>query len=271
MLRTQPTDVYDAWVSNEIPFTDPKVYSPQSKNSVGIRSLNDALSRRWQRVPWLRPTSATARTACSTAPPQLLHAPSGVLRSCLLPGRHRVVGEDVGLLLLPVLRVKRISATRCLAAGTLMGHHRSFGCHQAAHVLNRLSSSCLLAHERWFGVTVGLPDAAQDAWMPRKRISMMHFAGQDARDPSSTRRPSGFDGSDLMPGAVSVQGYVLDRNGRLHRWQIRRAMSRQRNPGKSWDAAEVSANTKRGFGHGPEPHKTTSSPRHQTLLLNDLI
>jgi alpha-glucoside transport system substrate-binding protein len=85
MLRTQPPDVYDAWVTNEIPFTT-RASSAPSRNSAGspaMTSLSPAVP-----APSPPPTSATAPRA-SSPPAAVLHAPPGLVHPGLLPRRHR--------------------------------------------------------------------------------------------------------------------------------------------------------------------------------------
>jgi alpha-glucoside transport system substrate-binding protein len=67
MLRTQPPEVYDQWVTNEIPFTT-RASSPRSTSSAISRATTTTSPAVRARSP--RPTSATAPRVCSTAPPQ---------------------------------------------------------------------------------------------------------------------------------------------------------------------------------------------------------
>ena len=71
MLRTQPPEVYDAWVSNEMPFNDPRVIKTRSRPSVP--SHCPMAGCRAVRVPWRPPISATPHGPLRLAA-GLLHA-----------------------------------------------------------------------------------------------------------------------------------------------------------------------------------------------------
>ena len=99
MLRTQSPEVYDKWVTNEVKFTDPAVTG--ALDIFGCVRQERRL-RRWRcgrrclnRLP-RQPQGPLYHAA------QVLHAPSGVLHSFLLPGRHQD-GRGCGLLLFPDL------------------------------------------------------------------------------------------------------------------------------------------------------------------------
>jgi alpha-glucoside transport system substrate-binding protein len=63
MLRTQPPEVYDKWVSNEIPFTDPACRERDRGPSAGSRATT--IGCRAVPAPSPPPTSATAPRASS--------------------------------------------------------------------------------------------------------------------------------------------------------------------------------------------------------------
>jgi alpha-glucoside transport system substrate-binding protein len=99
MLRTQPPEVYDQWVSNEIPFNDERVVN--AIETFGMFARNDDWVQGGAGAVAPR-TSATARGPLRIAA-GLLHAPPGVLHPGLLPRGHRG-GRGCRFLLLPVLR-----------------------------------------------------------------------------------------------------------------------------------------------------------------------
>lgn len=62
MLRLNPPEVYDQWVSHEIPFSDPQVLA--AIDEFGWFAKNDSFVA-GDRPPYLRPTSTTAPRDCS--------------------------------------------------------------------------------------------------------------------------------------------------------------------------------------------------------------
>ncbi len=86
MLRTQPPEVYDQWVTNEIPFNDPRVVA--AIEEFGYFARNDdyvaggAGDCRLDRLP--RFAQGPLQFAAA-----VLHAPAGQLHPGILPGRHR--------------------------------------------------------------------------------------------------------------------------------------------------------------------------------------
>jgi alpha-glucoside transport system substrate-binding protein len=83
VLRQHGPDVYDQWVSNEIPFNDPQI----------VESMQTVLDL-WSEDNVFASGGSIAATAFqdngSRSSTALLHAPSGVVLRGLLPGGHRV-------------------------------------------------------------------------------------------------------------------------------------------------------------------------------------
>jgi hypothetical protein len=85
MLRTQPPEVYDAWVSNEIPFNDPRIVAAIESSAFARNDdyvAGGAGRRGHHRLP--RQPQGPLRLAAA-----VLHAPPGVVHPGLLPRRHR--------------------------------------------------------------------------------------------------------------------------------------------------------------------------------------
>jgi hypothetical protein len=85
MLRTQPPEVYDSWVTNEIPFNDERVVN--AIETFGMFARNDdwvqgGAGGGHHRLP--RQPRGPLRIAAA-----VLHAPPGVVHPGLLPRGHR--------------------------------------------------------------------------------------------------------------------------------------------------------------------------------------
>jgi alpha-glucoside transport system substrate-binding protein len=114
MLRTQPPEVYDQWVSNEIPFTDPRVVN--AIETFGMFARND---------DWVQGGAGTvATTDFRDSPAGLFASPPGCYmhrQASFIPAffpEGTVVGEDAISSTSRPSRA-RISATRFWVAGTL--------------------------------------------------------------------------------------------------------------------------------------------------------
>ncbi len=188
MLRTQSPDVYDKWVSNEMPFTDPAV--------VGAIEEFGAFARNDDYV------AGGASTVSSTdfrdspkgmfdSPPQCyMHRQASFIPAFFPEGT--VVGEDADFFYFPAYESKDLG-TPVLGAGTLWAITDE---NQAAHDLIAYLQTPE-AHEIWMGLKGFLT--------PHKGVNADAFSDPTLRKMNeillgaTTFR---FDASDLMPGAV---------------------------------------------------------------------
>lgn len=192
VLRQSGPEVYDQWVANEVPFTDPQI--AQAFDAVGEILLNPEYVnagfgdvRSINSTAWGDVGPAVANGECA-----LTHAPS-FLDGFLPEGTE--VGEDgdVWAFMTPGMTSGDVAVT---GAGEILG---AFSDDEATQkVLTYLSTPEWANNRVSLGGVVsannGLdPDAAQSAIL-QESISIL-------QDPDTTFR---FDASDLMPGAVGA-------------------------------------------------------------------
>ncbi len=195
MLRTQPPEVYDKWVTNEIKFDDPAVTG--ALDDLRLVRQERCLCR-WRcggrcldRFP-RQPQGSLLHAA------QVLHAPSGVVHSLLLPGRNQA-GRGCGLLLFPALcreaRTRQAGA-RCRHAGH---HHQGF---EGGARLHRIPEDC-----RW-PMNCGW---RQSGFLtPLKSVNHEAYANDALKKQGeilTTATTFRFDGSDLMPGKIGAGAF----------------------------------------------------------------
>lgn len=193
MLRTQPPEVYDQWVTNEIPFDDERVVA--AIDEFGWFARNDAY------------VVGGADTVASTdfrdspkglfdSPPQCyMHRQASFIPAFFPEGAE--VGEDVDFFYFPAYESEDLG-TPVLGAGTLWAITNE---NEAAHDLIAFLQTPE-AHEIWMGLSGFLtphtgvdPDAFADPTL-RKMNDILLSA--------TTFR---FDGSDLMPGGVGAGSF----------------------------------------------------------------
>ncbi|MFZ7089810.1 ABC transporter substrate-binding protein [Primorskyibacter sp. 2E233] len=188
MLRTQSPDVYDQWVSNEIPFTDERVVG--AIDEFGWFARNDDF------------VAGGAAAVASTdfrdspkgmfeAPPQCyMHRQASFIPSFFPEGS--VVGEDVDFFYFPAYAEKELG-NPVLGAGTLWAITNE---NEAAHELIAFLETPE-AHEIWMG--------RKGFLTPHKGVDLDKFSDPTLRKMNeillgaTTFR---FDASDLMPPAV---------------------------------------------------------------------
>ena len=195
MLRTHSPDVYDMWVTNEMPFTDPKV--------IEVLDLYATLTGNDDYV---------AGNAADTAAVDFRDSPKGLFDSppqCMM---HRqasfipaffpedtLVGEDVDFFYFPAFSEKDLGSP-VLGAGTLFAITND---NEAAHgFVDFLQTP--ITHELWMsqeggGFLAPLTTVNTDLYITPARKSL-----GDVLQNATTFR---FDGSDLMPGAVGAGSF----------------------------------------------------------------
>lgn len=219
MLRTQAPDVYDRWVSNEMPFTDPAVVA--AIEEFGAFARNDA---------WV------AGGAGSVASTDFRDSPKGLFSSPPQCYMHRqasfipaffpegtVVGEDADFFYFPAYADKDLGSP-VLGAGTVWTITND---NQAAHDLVAYLQSTD-ANEIWMGRGGFLT--------PHKGVDTSKFVDEATKkmnDVLLAATTFRFDGSDLMPGAVGAGSFwtgMVDYAGGKDAAEVAQAVQ------DSWDA-----------------------------------
>ena len=190
MLRTQPPETYDKWVSHQIPFNDPAVVG--AIDEFGFFAKNDAYVAGG--------SAAVASTdfrdspkGLFTSPPQCyLHHQASFIPSFFPEGT--VVGEDADFFYMPAYAGKDLGQP-VLGAGTLVMEMKATD--PAKAFIEFLKTP--IAHEVWM---------AQSSFLtPYKGANAELYANAAMKKQgeillnSTTFR---FDASDLMPGAVGA-------------------------------------------------------------------
>ena len=193
MLRTQAPDVYDKWVSNEMPFTDAAV--------VGAIEEFGAFARNDDYVAG--GAGAVASTDFRDSPKGMFDSPPQCYmhrQASFIPAffpEGTVVGEDADFFYFPAYAEKD-PGTPVLGAGTLWAITNE---NEAAHDLIAYLQTPE-AHEIWMGLTGFLT--------PHKGVDTSKFSDptlkkmNDILLGATTFR---FDGSDLMPGGVGAGSF----------------------------------------------------------------
>ncbi|AZQ67845.1 carbohydrate ABC transporter substrate-binding protein [Silicimonas algicola] len=193
MLRTQPPEVYDQWVTNEIPFDDPAVVG--AIEEFGYFARNDDYVAGG--------SGAVASTDFRDAPKGLFDSPPQCYlhrQASFIPAffpEGTVVGEDADFFYLPAYADKDLG-TPVLGAGTVWAITNE---NEAAHELIAYLQTPE-AHEIWM--------ARKGFLTPHKGVNLETFGDPTLRKMNdillgaTTFR---FDGSDLMPGGVGAGSF----------------------------------------------------------------
>ena len=193
MLRTQPPEVYDGWVSNEIPFTDERIIN--AFNTFGMFAKNDA---------WVAGgASAVAGTDFRDSPQGLFTVPPGCYmhrQASFIPvffPEGTELGVDADFFYFPSFAGEDLG-NPVLGAGTLFAITADSEATRA--LLDYLATP--LANELWM---------AQGGFLtPHKGVNLDAYANDVLRGQgeillaATTFR---FDGSDLMPGAIGAGAF----------------------------------------------------------------
>lgn len=193
MLRTQPPEVYDGWVSNDIPFTDERIIN--AFNTFGMFARNDA---------WVAGgASAVAGTDFRDSPQGLFTVPPGCYmhrQASFIPvffPEGTELGLDADFFYFPAFAGEDLG-NPVLGAGTLFAITADSEATRA--LLDYLATP--LANELWM---------AQGGFLtPHKGVNLDAYANDVLRGQgeillaATTFR---FDGSDLMPGAIGAGAF----------------------------------------------------------------
>ena len=193
MLRTQPPEVYDGWVTNEIPFNDPRIVN--AIEIFGTFAKNDA---------WVNGgVGAVASTdfrdsplGLFTVPPQCyMHRQASFIPSFFPEGT--VLGVDADFFYFPPYASENLGKP-VLGAGTFWARTND---NAVADALFQFLDTPL-AHELWM---------AQSGFLtPLKTVNTDAYANDTLKkegDILLSATTFRFDASDLMPGAIGAGAF----------------------------------------------------------------
>ncbi len=193
MLRTQPAEVYDQWVANEIPFNDPKVI--EAVEEFGYFARNDDHVAGG--------ASAVASTDFRDSPKGLFDTPAQCMmhrQASFIPAffpEDAEVGEDVDFFYFPSYASKDLGKP-VLGAGTMFSITKDSPVARA--FIEFLKTP--IAHEVWMAQKAFLTpftDANTDLYANDALRGM----GEILLEATTFR----FDASDLMPGGVGAGSF----------------------------------------------------------------
>ena len=190
MLRTQPASVYDEWVSNDIPFDDPRVVA--AIEEFGAFARNDDYVAGGAGAVASTDFRDSPKGMFSSPPQCYMHRQASFIPAFFPEGT--VVGEDADFFYFPSYAGKDLG-NPVLGAGTVFGiTNDSAGAHDLIAYLQTPK-----AHEIWM--------ARKGFLTPHKGVDTSVFSDPTLRKMNdillgaTTFR---FDGSDLMPGGVGA-------------------------------------------------------------------
>jgi len=193
LLRTQPTEVYDGWVSNEIPFNDPRIVA--AIEEFGVFARNDAYVAGGAGAVASTDFRDSPKGLFSSPPQCYLHRQASFIPAFFPEGT--VVGEDADFFYFPAFAGKDLGAP-VLGAGTVWGiTNDSPGAQALIEFLQQP-----IAHEIWM--------ARKGFLTPLRSVDTAAFGDptlakmNDILLNATTFR---FDGSDLMPGGVGAGSF----------------------------------------------------------------
>ncbi len=193
LLRTQPPEVYDGWVTNEIPFNDPRIvgaielfgtfakteaYVDGGVSSVGSTDFRDS------------------PVGLFTVPPRCyMHRQASFIPSFFPEGTE--LGVDADFFYFPAFENLDLG-TPVLGAGTMWAMTRES---EGARVLLDFLTTPL-AHEIWM---------AQSGFLtPHLGVNLDAYANETLRGQGEILQSATtfrFDGSDLMPGQIGAGAF----------------------------------------------------------------
>ena len=193
MLRTQTPEVYDGWVTNEIPFNDPRVI--EALDTFAMFAKNDAM------------VSGGAGAVASTdfrdspaglfsSPPQCYMHRQASFATAFFPD-NVVPGEDADFFYFPSFAGKDLG-NPVLGGGTLMAVTEASPAVDAFMEFLRTP----IAHEIMMAQT-GFLTPHSGVNLDAYKDSILRGQGQILLDATTFR----FDGSDLMPGAIGAGSF----------------------------------------------------------------
>jgi len=193
MLRTQPPEVYDAWVSNELPFNSPEVVGAMEE--FGYFAKNDAYVAGG--------AAAVAATDFRESPLGLFASPPGCYmhrQASFIPSffpEGTELGTDADFFYFPAYAEKDLGQP-VLGAGTLAFIMKDS---EAARAFIEWLKTPI-AHEVWMAQT-GFVTPLKSVNIDLYGSAALKKQGEILANATTFR----FDGSDLMPGAVGAGSF----------------------------------------------------------------
>jgi len=193
MLRTQPPEVYDAWVSNEMPFDDPRViatieeYGSFTRNDAYVfGNANDTASVDFRESP---------KGLFASPPACMMHRQASFIPAYFPEGTE--LGEDADFFYFPAYAEKDLG-TPVLGAGTLFAITSENPAAEAflAFLQTPFAHEIMMAQDGFLTPYKGANPDAYASDTLRKQGAILTNA--------TTFR---FDGSDLMPGGVGAGSF----------------------------------------------------------------
>ncbi len=221
MLRTTTPDVYDQWVTNEIPFTDRRVIA--AIEEFGHFARNDAYVSGGAGAVASTDFRDSPKGLFSSPPQCYMHRQASFIPAFFPEGTE--VGVDADFFYFPAYASKNLGSP-LLGAGTLFAITNDS---PAAHVLIDFLRTNI-AHEVWMaipnqGFLTPLTTASPEAYSDDSKRAL----GRILTSATTFR----FDGSDLMPGGVGAGSFwtgMVDYAGGESAQSVTRTIQR------SWDA-----------------------------------
>ncbi|SMX34764.1 ABC transporter substrate-binding protein [Actibacterium lipolyticum] len=190
MLRTQPPAVYDAWVSNELPFDSPEVVG--AIEEFGAFARNDAYVAGGAGAVASTDFRDSPKGLFASPPQCYMHRQASFIPSFFPEGT--VVGEDADFFYFPAYEGKDLGKP-VLGAGTVFGITKDS---KGARAFMEFLKSPI-AHEIWMAQTGFLT--------PHTGVNTDVFTDPTVRKMNDILLNADtfrFDGSDLMPGAIGA-------------------------------------------------------------------
>jgi alpha-glucoside transport system substrate-binding protein len=193
MLRTQPPEVYDQWVKNEIPFDDPKVVA--AIDEFGWFAKNDTFVDGGAAAVAATDFRDSPKGLFSSPPKCYMHRQASFIPSFFPEGTK--LGEDANFFYFPAYSNKDLGRP-VLGGGTLFAITKDSPAARA--FIEWLKTP--IAHEVWM---------AQSGFLtPFKSVNLEAYGNDTLRGEGkilSEATTFRFDGSDLMPGKIGAGSF----------------------------------------------------------------
>ncbi len=193
LLRTQPPAVYDGWVSNEIPFNDPRIVA--AIDEFGVFARNDAYVAGGAGAVASTDFRDSPKGLFSSPPQCYLHRQASFIPAFFPEGT--VVGQDADFFYFPAFASKDLGKP-VLGAGTVWAiTNDSPGAEALIEYLKTAE-----ANEIWM--------ARKGFLTPNLNVDTSVFSDPTLRkmnDILLNATTFRFDGSDLMPGAIGAGAF----------------------------------------------------------------
>ena len=195
MLRLHPAEVYDEWVTNEMPFDDPRVV--EAIEEFGAFARNDDYVAGGSAAVAATDFRDSPKGLFSTPPQCYLHRQASFVTAFFPEGT--VVGEDVDFFYMPTYESIDVGAP-VMGAGTIMGMTKES--EAARGLIDFLQTT--IAHEVFMAIeNEGFLTPLTSVDTSLYENDVQRATGEILLDATTFR----FDGSDLMPGAVGAGSF----------------------------------------------------------------